>query len=199
MKNSLKLITLFAVVLITLSNCSRNDTEEPESEIHGGRSMFYSYNLLLSFQDTSGNDLVKGIGFDWWQPEDVIITEEEASGGTVKRNLYTLEGYIVYPEEIVVPFHATTDFGWPIMMPLGEIHYGKAGTVFGRQVSNIDYDLLAFQAVSSIFNYNIIGFDGFVVEHPFDEPLKIIFRLRCPYLFGDNATHDIVIWWERYY
>ena len=46
-------------------------------------------------------------------------------------------------------------------------------------------------------DYNYLWFDTYssrIVDEYFAK--KVTLRLACPYLFGDNETHDIVTWWE---
>ena len=70
-----------------------------------------------------------------------------------------------------------------IVFPDGMKNPGKPdpmlGIVKGEYASD-DYYYLTF-GTSSYRN------------QPFEE--KITFRVKCPYVFGDNAIHDIVTWW----
>ena len=84
---SLKIIILFAVVVAVLCNCTSVENGNPKPMY----ASFYYYLLLLSFQDASGTDLVKGIEF----------TEEQTNSGPVHPSLYKLNA--VFPNGIYNP------------------------------------------------------------------------------------------------
>ncbi|MDH6304504.1 hypothetical protein M2459_001237 [Parabacteroides sp. PF5-5] len=80
-------VSLAILVLLMMSGFSSCDFifghQERESDA-------VSYYLALSFQDASGNDLVKGIGLEeWGDPTD--IPDEYTQSGYVKRDLYILD------------------------------------------------------------------------------------------------------------
>ena len=70
---TLKMLSI--VALIMLLSCESSSHTEPE---------FVGYNLYFNFQDSSGNDLVKGIEID-------------ASSGAIENSLYTLDIMISEP------------------------------------------------------------------------------------------------------
>ena len=154
---SLKIITLLIVVAATLCNCSVNNKNGPAVNIHDS---FYYHLLLLSFQDASGTDLIKGIEFDRLQ----------LYAGTVRSD-YTLNA--VYPDGITnpVPYYTIDN---------------NEGILFED-----DKDHLSFASTSYKVRYDSRGIE---IKEPFVE--KIIYKLRCPYIFGDDETHEIVTWWE---
>jgi hypothetical protein len=121
------------------------------------------YNLALSFQDASGNDLVKGIGLsDRCCPVDV--PEEQAQSGSVKPDLYALD--------IIVPA--------PCRSAIAPSRFEAPGITMYKY--NGSY-ILKF------------GYAHFESECPDIE--MITFKLKCPYVFGDDAVHEFVTYWEN--
>ena len=155
----------FLAVVVTIS-CNFNNDEN--KIIESKYDSYYLHFLHLSFQDTSGNDLVKGIEY----------TRGQSNAGPVNPNLYTLK--VVFPDGILFPL---VDY----RMSFNE---GKlfAGAYTGV---NINYDRLSF-SISSYKKY--YDSNGMEVKIPFAE--KITFKLICPYVFGDDDEHEIVTWWE---
>ena len=197
---TLKLTVLILTMLIINSCTSKEEspTEEPQEvedeieippNVSLGITAFYPYGipfslqqLLLSFQDKSGNDLVKGIGFwsNYWlafNPVDstrLVYTGTEGgetdAWGVVNSELYTLEyafNGIPYDKNILA------DYDWE-KPPLGF----RRGKPFSKKYPELNgnYDYLFFNTVSRTG--------------------KITFKLSCPYLFGDDAVHDIDTWWK---
>jgi hypothetical protein len=76
----LKTAALLALVSISFSSCWLIFIDSSPELV--------AYNLGLSFQDASGNDLVKGIGLEEWGGGTSI---EDAKWGTVNRDLYVLD------------------------------------------------------------------------------------------------------------
>ncbi|MDR2911434.1 MAG: hypothetical protein LBV47_08775 [Bacteroidales bacterium] len=185
---------------------------------------FFQHRLWLSFKDASGNDLTKGIGlFDVWVPGskdspffigDYYWTtgnEEEYIEGLIKPELYTLD--IIFEDGIPNPLKpepAPIINGYPAYVlnnpnPRLNISLKKGSSIKMHSNStdllpgvNPDCNYLYFDFKS----YKIYGLPSALLygipakEIPFTE--KIILRLTCPYLFGDNEAHDIVTWWEPY-
>jgi len=58
---------------------------------------------------------------------------------------------------------------------------GEAFEWLYPDIANGNYDNLRFRFISPYF--------GSFTE-------KIIFKLKCPYLFGDDTTHEIITWWK---
>ena len=123
--------------------------------------------LLLSFRDAAANDLVKGIEFDADGYADGLY-------GVVMPELYAL--YYVY-EDGDIPDPWQHNAGSP------QIDLRKSGhTEALGAIINDDYDYLLFHTLTE-------------TTQPFVE--KITLKLKCPYLFGDNETHDIDTWWKQ--
>ena len=130
----------------------------------------YQHMLWLSFQDASGNDLIEGSEF--------ISTKDVKLHDTIPPEYYTLE--YVYEKGIPNPWKPD--------------HNPNA-------IYNVRYPRLYLAEMIPQLplnhNYNYLWFDAKSV-YPDYFAEKIIFRLACPYIFGDNEAHDIVTWWERY-
>ena len=164
----LKFIGLLLSLLI-INSCSKK--HEVENEIivtgeEGGTPLYYGHNLFLRFHDATGNDLVKGIGIDKTLPN--VTIGGVAAGSNVNSDLYTL--YFEGIPNKVIPTY-----------PM----YFLSGEAFEWMYPNIaingNYDYLRFRFISQYFE-------------PFTE--KIIFKLKCNYIFGDDATHEIITWWK---
>ena len=130
---------------------------------------FTIHPLYLSFQDTSGNDLVKGIGFDVWRDGGYVTGGEEDVGGIVKPELFTLE--FVFENGIPNPNLSIS----PLMALQKE-------TLLEAKLG-LKNDYLSFYPRS-------------FSDQPFVE--KITFKMTCPYIFRDYAKHDIVTWWKKH-
>ena len=118
---------------------------------------FVNYNLRLSFQDPSGNDLVKGIELEKWWPENFPCNE--AFTGSIDRNLYTLN--IIFSESCKSSFIYDPTLSW-----------GKSK----------NYDRIVY--------YLRIQSDDCPVMN------MLIYRVKCFYVFGDDAFHEIVTYWD---
>ena len=143
--------------------------------------------LLLSFQDAEGNDLVKGIEFltnDYPFVSCEIQGGEEDFWGTIEEELYTLEN--IY-EGLFKDF-------WNYF-PIG-LRKGKPFSTKYRDL-NGNYDYLYFQtgSVSGLLLYEHIKNGTYYPSgYPFFE--KVTFRLACPYILGNDEVHDINTWWK---
>ena len=150
--------SLFLVLAMLLNSC--------EVE-YGNFYPFYEHWLWLSFQDTSGNDLVKGIGYNWWQSD--VVPEEEAGGGPVNPDLYTLK--IIFPENAVDVWEKSPEIRPELT--LIKPNYGEWNSSKGYYLNF---------STSSVKKDNVE---------------MLTFKLSCPYVFGDNSTHEIVTYWRK--
>lgn len=196
---TLKLISLLFAMLI-INSCAKKDKDEIEippavflnnPSLHpDGGGPFCAQELLLRFQDASGNDLVKGIDF-WGEvhadyPLGIYQEQgnEKHAWGYVKREVYTLE-YIyedVYVEKDIIK--ELEDGPWFFgVRPIGL----RKGKPFSKKYPNLNgkYDYLYFLTDGK-------GSPG--KEYPFRE--KVTLRLTCHYIFGNDVAHDIVTWWK---
>ena len=79
-------MSCFFTLLILCFSCDLFFHQEP---------FIIHYRLIFSFQDVSGNDLVKGIGLMRWKPDSVPM--EEAHYGYVDWSLLRLD--VIFPEQ----------------------------------------------------------------------------------------------------
>ena len=130
----------------------------------------YSYEFLLFvFQDTLGNDLVKGIGYDWHEEGD---TSFEGIGGEVKRDLYTLDA--VYPKRCMDPYAYYRE-PWP---------------------QGVIYDEFVPKLGVRIFEKNwALGYSP-LSANECSRANWIALKLKCPYVFGDETEQEIVTYWK---
>ena len=140
--------------------------------------------------DTEDSETILNCCLSDFYDHYLLLSFQDASGndllsGIVNPELYTLD--VVFPDEIKNPLHAKDDLELPMTPPPALVLHKTVEHL------NSDYDYLSFRTSSNVY---AIDSNGNRVERPFDEPLKITFRLKYPYLFGDSATHDIVTWWE---
>jgi len=176
----------------------------------------YNYTLYLNIQDTSGTDLIKGIGCEYSDSSsierfielgyavfnsDIFYTEEfDTIGGfagiLVKKDLYSLE--VIYPEpcQDFALFHRE-----PVLYHEGFrgymepfFTYEKKEPLLGAGKFNDQYYL--FFDLKTSENY-IDGYGNHIEEYEnCPSAGKITLNLSCPYIFGDDAVHEIVTWWE---
>ena len=78
---------LWVMAMMNLTSCDLFfDTLPPKTIV---------YNLGFNFQDSTGNDLVKGIGLEEWIPSDIAM--KDALSGTVNRDFYVLDIIVSEP------------------------------------------------------------------------------------------------------
>ncbi|MDR2910387.1 MAG: hypothetical protein LBV47_03350 [Bacteroidales bacterium] len=192
----------------------QEENKNPVGEVYP----FYEYWLHLAVTDASGNDLTKGIGIEvaMYDPNSSYINgrywvtgnEEEYTEGRIKPELYTLD--IIFEDGIPNPLKpepAPLINGRPAYV-LGEIPPPTVGLRKGSSMKMYSHSTELLPGVNPDLNYLIFNFSSYRIyglpmsllygipsrEVPFTE--KVIFRLTCPYLFGDNEAHDIITWWE---
>jgi hypothetical protein len=124
------------------------------------------YPLSISFQDASGNDLVKGIGLEDWYPAN--IPEEQAQSGSVKHDLYVLDLMVSQPCQDLID-------SW------NNRHYVIPSYRLGLDKFNGTWFLTTQM--------------DFTVNNCPDEKV-LTYKLTCPYVFGDKAEHEFVAYWE---
>ena len=206
----------FAVIILTalaLNSCNDKDESTPAVTklcrcratedtytIPSISNPYYHHSLWLSFQDDSGNDLMKGIGFDTWSSEvaGLVTGGEDDYGGPVKSELFTLE--YVFEDGIPNVWDSWVDH-------MGVLHeyYPTMTLQKDRAYEEWMQDLIA-----GSFDYNYLRFDTQSRKYVgvpeallygssisiCDFAEKIIFRLTCPYIFGNDKAHDIITWWS---
>ena len=172
MQTLLKLTVLFLTMLI-INSCGKDESkEEPMSELYP----FYQHLLYISFQDVEGNDLVEGSEFIW--------NSEFGMRDTVKPEYYTLD--IIFEDGIPNPWKQESA---PMIVD-------ERGKIVPAYILDIRYPRLYLaKRITSLESLEkSLWFETHSFRTEFAE--KIIFRLTCSYLFGDNEAHDIITWWE---
>lgn len=158
---TLKISGLLAFVIMNFTSCDLLfGHHEPE---------FVVYKLGLSFQDTSGNDLVKGIGLKWWL-DSTFVSEEQAQSGIVKNDLYVLDIIVSEPCK-----------NWDNKI------YNTPGSVVNRPE-------LGMVRYNNGYRYLDNDFGVPVSDCPKEKILT--YKLKCPYVFGDEAVHEFVTYWD---
>lgn len=130
------------------------------------------YNLGFCFQDASGNDLIKGIGLEEWSP---ATSMEDALWGTVKPDLYVLD--IIVSEPCA---------NWD-----NEIYNTPARPGFSPAVNR---PRLSMNRRNDGARYLNNSFSVPVNDCP--EEKILTYKLKCPYIFGDDAVHEFVTYWD---
>jgi hypothetical protein len=162
---TLKILGLYALVIMNFTSCDfLFGHREPDIVV---------YQLNLSFQDASGNDLVKGIGLtDLCCPTN--IPEEQAQSGTVKDSLFTLDIILSEPCN-----------NWD-----NEIYNAPARPGF---IPDVNRPKLGMERYNNSY-YLTTRLSFFVNACP--EEKKLTYKLKCPYVFGDDALHEFVTHWD---
>jgi len=161
---ALKFIGLLTLVAMSNSCGLINIDHEPK---------FTEYILILSFQDTSGNDLVKGIDLEEWSPSNAPM--EEAQAGSVNSSLFKLD--IILPEPC-------KDWDNEIYNTRARPGYIPAVLRPGFGYEKLDNDYYALQSTLSI---------------PKDDcptTKMLTYKMKCPYIFGDDTVHEFVTYWD---
>ena len=186
MKYTIKLLVMLTVV--TSISCNSYDTDpDPKSLISGPPNTYIIHRLLLSFQDTSGNDLVENISCDLLQ----FIREDGASSVNLRPTLYSLE--YVYENINQDPWKQKIPAViYDPIYPKISLHNGKWLNEEYPEV-NSDYYYLDFYGSSLNSYYHYVWRDR-NIKVPFAK--KIIIKLKYPDLFGDDAIREIVTFWK---
>ena len=154
----LKLSGLLALMIIMCS-CPATDPYK-----------YVNYCLWLIFQDTSGNDLVKGIEMKAWWPSNAS-PDENYYGGEVTDSLYTL----------ATTFSEPCDRWGGVIRKGGGLLPDENGIGLGK-IRYKDYHVA------------ILGFSFPIGQCP--EIKNLTYHLKCPYIFGDDEIHEFVTYWE---
>ncbi|MDR1718454.1 MAG: hypothetical protein LBS20_21665 [Prevotella sp.] len=157
---TLKISGLLAFVIMNFSSCFLFPDHEPE---------FVVYKLGLSFQDASGNDLVKGIGLEWWL-DSTFVSEEQAQSGIVKNDLYVLDIIVSEPCK-----------NWD-------------NKIYNTPGSDVIRPGLGMMRYNNGYRYLYNDFNVPVGDCPKEKILT--YKLKCPYVFGDEAVHEFVTYWD---
>lgn len=149
---ALKIIGLLALIMNSSSCDFLFSHNEPK---------FVSYFLYLSFQDVSGNDLVKGI-------------ELNASSGAVNDSLFTLDIIVSEPCK-----------NWD-----NRIYNSPARPGFEPDVNRPKLGMVKYNSYWYLIN------NFYLPVNDCPEEKILTYKLKCPYVFGDDAIHEFVTYWD---
>jgi len=134
----------------------------------------YNYVLFLDIQDASGENRVKGIALEY----EVFFLADSIF--EIKRDIYTLD--IVFPERYMDVYD---DYVMMVGSPM-------APPVLRLGIKNDIYYLL-LSASSRRFAHSTRYKEYGDIFPPAE---KLIFKVKCPYVFGNDEVHEIITWWE---
>jgi hypothetical protein len=155
---------LWVMAMMNLTSCDLFfDTLPPKTIV---------YNLGFNFQDSTGNDLVKGIGLEECISSDIAM--KDALSGTVNRDFYVLD--IIVSE--------------PCMNWDNEIYNAPASPGFEPDVNRPKLTMNTNNGTCYLNNIFSVPAD----DCPEQEILT--YKLKCPYVFGDEAVHEFVTYWD---
>ena len=184
LKNNCDMKTIvksLALAMFVLYGCISKAEDESLDEINGGCEPFYYYYLFLNFQDASGKDLIEEIEYIGWDSEIGAEADNTGGSGAIKSDLYTLEP--IYPEVYMDPVWTHHAAASNSVIP-GPYDYALG---FGKKDS---YYYLFFYPQAS--NVHVLNYDK---ELPPAD--KIIYKLSCSYIFGNDEEHEIVTYWKQ--
>jgi hypothetical protein len=130
------------------------------------------YNLGFCFQDKSGNDLIKGIGLEEWSPAS---TMEDALWGSVKSDLYVLDIIVSEPCS-----------NWD-----NDIYNAPARPGFEPDVNRPGLSMNRRNDGARYLNNSLS-----IPVNDCPEEKTLTYKLKCPYIFGDNEIHEFVTYWD---
>jgi hypothetical protein len=188
---ALKLTSLFSALSLLCGCGYDKETENENDDLLLGIPAPYSYHVFISFQDASGNDLVKGIAHDWNQSGFVSASNPNPDGGFVNPDLYTLD--VVFPDHIQAVVEYQTR--------LTNEKIAKGLYIPDDPDNMLDSYFVDHMIVYKLGDYYCLKLICFTppndIKHnkllPTD---KATFKLRFPYVFGDDAEHEIVTHWS---
>jgi len=155
---------LLVMAMLNLTSCDLFfDTLPPKTIV---------YNLGFNFQDSSGNDLVKGIGLEEWIPSDIAM--KDALSGTVNRDLYVLD--------IIVSEPCTN---WD-----NEIYNAPARPGFEPDVNRPKLTMNNNNGTCYLNN----SFSVPAEDCP--EQKILTYKLKIDYVFGDDAVYEFITYWD---
>ena len=158
-------LVIFLIIII-MSSCIKNNKN--------GVSLF-EYTLFINIQDLSGNDLLKGIGFEDSNPAN------EPFGRYVKLDLYTLE--VVFPEPCMDIYHPKPQYGVIL-----DDFFPKLSISINGIASDYINDNVSYLALST---------QSWINDECSKPAEMLIFKISCAYIFGNDAEHEIVTYWKK--
>ena len=193
MKVYLKTIVFAFMLSYCLTNCKRYDINNANG---GDAYVTYYYHLYLSFQDSTGVDLVKALSKNMYSPGMMAgyeyIIEDENLMGMVDNSLYKLD--VIFPEWY------DHDYWIKKMIQDGNIP-GPVSPFHITLYKNIEEDRFLGFFNNAQFGYYYLYFnsastDMYGKEGRIPPVETITCKLTCPLLFGDNEVHEIMSYWE---
>jgi len=166
-KLAVKMMLGLSLSILIMNSCEKS----------GGVFGSYQYDeICLGFRDASGNDIVNGI--DYWCPPDCIPPDEgDFVVGLVNLESYTLD--VIFPD--------------PRMCPDVLESYGADD----KRVA-FYCPTLSLRKDNGIYYLSFLPFSKTHFDNKKISPAEIItLKLRCPYVFGDDAEHEIVTYWNN--
>ena len=185
--------TVFAFMLsYCFTNCKGYDLHYE----NGVASVSYYYHWHLSFQDSTGVDLVKALEKNMFVPglkaDNTYSIEDNNLFGYVDTLLYTLD--VIFPEWYDPDYcynQMILNGNIPAPVSPFQIHLHK----------NIEEDKFFGYFDNAQFGYYYLHFnsaatDIFGKEGRIPPVETLTCKLTCPLLFGDNEVHEIVSCWD---
>ena len=155
---------LWVMAMMNLTSCDLfYDTLPPKTIV---------YNLGFNFQDSTGNDLVKGIGLEEWIPSDIAM--KDALSGTVNRDFYVLD--------IIVSEPCTN---WD-----NDIYNIPASPGFEPDVNRPKFTMNNNNGTCYLSNSFSVPAD----DCPEQEILT--YKMKIAHVFGDEAVYELVTYWD---
>ena len=170
---------LFSLMIMFCTSCDTLDGDGDKDYYDIKNLMSFSHNVFFSFQDSLGNDLVKGLEYDWWRSD---LYPDEPDQVVVNSDLYTLD----------------ISFSDPYMDPG---YYPNCPKFIDGLAKNIRYEVMQFPLIvlRKADGYQYINIPIQSGNFDFiDIPRDIIFKLTCPHIFGDDKPREIVTSWIDY-
>lgn len=191
-----KYIVLITIVSIIAVSCNSDPLITNEDILNVPLGSFwgptYLYSVNISFEDSSGNDLV------------ATLAKEDCQGKTwdgrilPNKDSYLLDFSFSYPDAfphdipgIVVYDHPSPNHELTICKYNYEYQIVRDSTGYGRYCLNHHCGYLKTGGLD-------IALATFIDDYIKDNPIQdsIVYKLTCPKIFGDNKVHNLVTYWE---
>jgi hypothetical protein len=199
----MKALKLLCAGFVAVMCISCEDTDSGVDSINMNRQ----YDLLLSFEDTEGNDLVKGIkATEEENPSEALFVLPDQFTLTASPNRHELG--VNTPSPGVVYDDPDPNPDMAFLPPLEEwnedavrAEYQYLKAMFEESIEQSEDEWVERahyiweenkKAYGDRYRFGI--FMNSTIEY---DPEKIIYTLVCPHVFGDEAEHVIVSYWRK--
>lgn len=179
---TIRFYLMLSIVSLSLLGCGKNNF------LPGSDAMKMDYYwLTVSFKDASGKDLVAKLGDERW----VSSRNQSSWAGEINPERYKLDIVLSNPHEswdnTIYNTRAkegvfAPDVNQPYFM-IAKYDENHVGTLTYKGEDSIEGDCYLFS------NFNIPAING--IQN------TLTYKITCPTIFGDNATHEIVTWWKE--